>query len=229
MGSRAPVPARPAERTGTRNRCRRLSLGRWLPVPASPGRLRLRWLVRRVSLIAGLLACSEASTTCLRNDDAERGEGQGRRQCISRPTTRTGLPYQHPHRARNTPTAVTSEQRVRSLDLSGSECPSGPWVRSRGYPKERTQSGFVSPQFGNWRCVSPQRRSHHHRDQRGGGVFARLARHQSLHRHPLTVQESKTSAGRREVDLPVGLVTELWSLAATSPCTDPDDPVLVGT
>jgi integrase len=44
----------------------------------------------------------------------------------------------------------------------------------------------------------------------------------------LTVQESKTPAGRREVDLPSGLVTELWTLAATSPHTDPDDPVFVG-
>jgi hypothetical protein len=103
MGSRAPVPARPAERTGTRNRCRRPSLGRWLPVPASPGRLRLRWLVRRVSLSAGSLACFEASTSCLRNDGAERGEGQGRRQCISRPTMRTGLPYQHPHGLKTLP------------------------------------------------------------------------------------------------------------------------------
>jgi integrase len=44
----------------------------------------------------------------------------------------------------------------------------------------------------------------------------------------LTVQESKTPAGRREVDLPSGLVTELWTLAATSPSTGPDDPVFVG-
>jgi integrase len=44
----------------------------------------------------------------------------------------------------------------------------------------------------------------------------------------LTVQESKTPAGRREVDLPSGLVTELWTLAATSPNTAPDDPVFVG-
>jgi integrase len=44
----------------------------------------------------------------------------------------------------------------------------------------------------------------------------------------LTVQESKTPAGRREVDLPSGLVTELWTLAATSPDTGPDDPVFVG-
>jgi integrase len=44
----------------------------------------------------------------------------------------------------------------------------------------------------------------------------------------LTVQESKTPAGRREVDLPSGLVTELWTLAATSPTTAPDDPVFVG-
>lgn len=44
----------------------------------------------------------------------------------------------------------------------------------------------------------------------------------------LTVQESKTPAGRREVDLPSGLVAELWTLAATSTCTDPDDPVFVG-
>jgi integrase len=44
----------------------------------------------------------------------------------------------------------------------------------------------------------------------------------------LAVQESKTPAGRREVDLPSGLVTELWTLAATSPNTAPDDPVFVG-
>ncbi len=44
----------------------------------------------------------------------------------------------------------------------------------------------------------------------------------------LTVRESKTAAGRREVDLPSGLVTELWTLAATSLHTGPDDPVFVG-
>ena len=44
----------------------------------------------------------------------------------------------------------------------------------------------------------------------------------------LTVQESKTPAGRREVDLPSGLVTELWNLAATNSQTAPDDPVFVG-
>ena len=44
----------------------------------------------------------------------------------------------------------------------------------------------------------------------------------------LIVQESKTPAGRREVDLPSGLITELWTLAATSPQTGPDDPVFVG-
>jgi integrase len=44
----------------------------------------------------------------------------------------------------------------------------------------------------------------------------------------LIVQESKTPVGRREVDLPSGLVTELWTLAATSPRTGPDDPVFVG-
>lgn len=44
----------------------------------------------------------------------------------------------------------------------------------------------------------------------------------------LTVQESKTPAGRREVDLPSGLVTELWTLAATGPSAAPDDPVFVG-
>jgi integrase len=44
----------------------------------------------------------------------------------------------------------------------------------------------------------------------------------------LTVQESKTPAGRREVDLPSGLVIELWTLAATSDSTAPDDPVFVG-
>jgi integrase len=45
----------------------------------------------------------------------------------------------------------------------------------------------------------------------------------------LTVQESKTPAGRREVDLPSGLATELWTLAATSLRTEPDDPVFIGT
>jgi integrase len=45
----------------------------------------------------------------------------------------------------------------------------------------------------------------------------------------LTVRESKTATGRRQVDLPTGLVTELWTLAATSPHTEPDDPVLIGT
>jgi integrase len=44
----------------------------------------------------------------------------------------------------------------------------------------------------------------------------------------LTVRESKTDTGRRAVDLPSGLVTELWTLAATSSRTDPDDPVFVG-
>jgi len=44
----------------------------------------------------------------------------------------------------------------------------------------------------------------------------------------LTVQESKTPSGRREVDLPDALVTELWTLAATSSMTAPDDPVFVG-
>lgn len=45
----------------------------------------------------------------------------------------------------------------------------------------------------------------------------------------LTVQASKTPAGRREVELPQGVLTELWTLAATSAHTDPDDPVFVGT
>lgn len=44
----------------------------------------------------------------------------------------------------------------------------------------------------------------------------------------LTVPESKTPAGRREVDLPSGLVTELWTLAATGERTGPDDPVFIG-
>ncbi len=44
----------------------------------------------------------------------------------------------------------------------------------------------------------------------------------------LIVRDSKTPAGRREVDLPSGLVTELWTLAATSPSTGPDDPVFIG-
>ncbi len=45
----------------------------------------------------------------------------------------------------------------------------------------------------------------------------------------LTVQVSKTSAGRREVELPSGLITELWTLAATSQHTHPGDPVFIGT
>ena len=45
----------------------------------------------------------------------------------------------------------------------------------------------------------------------------------------LTVRASKTNSGRREVDLPRGLVDELWTLAATSERTEPDDPVFVGT
>ncbi len=45
----------------------------------------------------------------------------------------------------------------------------------------------------------------------------------------LTVRASKTAAGlRREVDLPAALVTELWTLAATSSRTEPNDPVFVG-
>jgi integrase len=44
----------------------------------------------------------------------------------------------------------------------------------------------------------------------------------------LTVRESKTAAGRREVDMPSGLLTELWTLLATSSHTDPDDPVFMG-
>lgn len=44
----------------------------------------------------------------------------------------------------------------------------------------------------------------------------------------LTVQESKTPAGRREVDMPSGLLTELWTLLATSSHTGPDDPVFMG-
>ena len=44
----------------------------------------------------------------------------------------------------------------------------------------------------------------------------------------LTVQESKTPAGRREVDMPSGLVTELWTLAATGTRTAADDPVFIG-
>lgn len=45
----------------------------------------------------------------------------------------------------------------------------------------------------------------------------------------LTVQESKTPAGRREVDLPSGLAAELRALAARSAYTEPGDPVFVGT
>ncbi len=44
----------------------------------------------------------------------------------------------------------------------------------------------------------------------------------------LTVQESKTPAGRRDVDLPSGLITELLNLAVTSERTEPDDPVFIG-
>ena len=43
----------------------------------------------------------------------------------------------------------------------------------------------------------------------------------------LTVQQSKTASGRREVELPDALVNELWTLAATSAHTEPDDPVFV--
>jgi len=45
----------------------------------------------------------------------------------------------------------------------------------------------------------------------------------------LTVQESKTPTGRQEVVLPSGLVTELWTLAATSPHTAPGDPVFISS
>jgi integrase len=45
----------------------------------------------------------------------------------------------------------------------------------------------------------------------------------------LTVQASKTPAGRRDVDLPDGLVTELWTLAATAANTAPGDPVFVSS
>ncbi|MBS1889418.1 MAG: site-specific integrase [Actinobacteria bacterium] len=45
----------------------------------------------------------------------------------------------------------------------------------------------------------------------------------------LTVRASKTNTGRREVDLPRALVDELWTLAASSPLTEPDDPVFIGT
>jgi len=44
----------------------------------------------------------------------------------------------------------------------------------------------------------------------------------------LIVRVSKTPTGRREVDLPSGLVTELWTLAATGERTGPDDPVFIG-
>jgi integrase len=44
----------------------------------------------------------------------------------------------------------------------------------------------------------------------------------------LIVQESKTPAGHREVDLPSGLVTELLNLAVSSERTEPDDPVFIG-
>lgn len=44
----------------------------------------------------------------------------------------------------------------------------------------------------------------------------------------LIVQESKTPAGRREVDLPSGLVTELLNLAVSSERTESDDPVFIG-
>lgn len=45
----------------------------------------------------------------------------------------------------------------------------------------------------------------------------------------LTVAESKTPSGRRRVDLPNGLLNELWNLAVTSSRTEPDDPVFIGT
>ena len=64
-------------------------------VSASPTpRLRLRYLVLRVSVIGKRLACLEASATWLRNDGAEpavRDGGQGRRYSVSRPTTRAFL------------------------------------------------------------------------------------------------------------------------------------------
>jgi integrase len=44
----------------------------------------------------------------------------------------------------------------------------------------------------------------------------------------LAVRESKTAAGRREVDLPSGLVAELRTLAAASSSTERDSPVFVG-
>jgi integrase len=45
----------------------------------------------------------------------------------------------------------------------------------------------------------------------------------------LTVRASKTNTGLREVDLPRAVVDELWTVAATSARTEPDDPVFVGT
>jgi integrase len=44
----------------------------------------------------------------------------------------------------------------------------------------------------------------------------------------LIVQASKTPTERRQIDLPSGLVTELWTLAARSPQTAPNDPVFIG-
>ena len=45
----------------------------------------------------------------------------------------------------------------------------------------------------------------------------------------LTVRASKTNTGLREVDLPQSVLNELWTLAATSTKTEPNDPVFVGT
>ena len=81
-----------------------------------PDCLRLRHLVRRVSLLGWRLAYLDAGTH-LRNDRAEaavRDEGQGAPDSISRPTTRTALFMRHPHRAKGASAAVTSEQDVPS-------------------------------------------------------------------------------------------------------------------
>jgi integrase len=64
---------------------------------------------------------------------------------------------------------------------------------------------------------------------RVGEACALLWRDLDLSTGTLTVRASKTNSGRREVDLPQALVNELWTLAATSSRTEPDDPVFVGT
>ncbi len=46
--------------------------------------------------------------------------------------------------------------------------------------------------------------------------------------HETEIHALHETVRRRQVDLPTGLVTELWTLAMTSPHPDPDDPVFMG-